>query len=101
MNPDVLHSWFTQFRRVLTEYNVSTENVWNMNESGIVLSVYMYQKVIRTSSSTSIRKRTPENREWVTIIELVSVTEAHIRYLVIFKDKNVQTSWFRHDTTPD
>ena len=37
----------------------------------------------------------------MTIIELVSVTGVHTRYLVIFKNKNVQTSWFRHDTTPD
>ncbi len=100
-NPDVLHPWFTQFRRVLTEYNVSTEDVWNMDESGIALGVCIHQKVIGTSLSTSVRKKTPENREWVTIIELVSAAGAHTRCLVIFKGKNVQISWFRHDTTPD
>lgn len=37
INPVDLRAWFSLFRRVLTEYKVTPENVWNMDETGVAL----------------------------------------------------------------
>ena len=55
--------------------------------------------------AASGKKRTymqsPENREWVSIIETISATGKHICPVVIFKGQNVQTSWFENENLPN
>jgi DDE superfamily endonuclease/Tc5 transposase DNA-binding domain len=96
-----LRAWFSLFRRVLTENKVAIEDVWNMDESGLAIGCCTHQKVIGSSSSSRTYKKAPQNREWVSIVETVSAAGKHIRCLVIFKGKNIQSSWFRHDQVPD
>lgn len=100
-NPDDLRAWFALFRRVLTENKVAQEDVWNMDETGIALGVCTHQRVVGSSSSSRTYKKTPENREWVSIVETVSAAGQSTRCLVIFKGKNLQSSWFKHDKVPD
>jgi DDE superfamily endonuclease/Tc5 transposase DNA-binding domain len=100
-SPVDLHAWYSLFRRVLTEYKVAAENVWNMDESGLAIGCYTHQKVIGSSSSSRIYKKAPQNREWVSIVETVSAAGQYIRCLIIFKGKNIQSSWFRHNQVPD
>jgi DDE superfamily endonuclease/Tc5 transposase DNA-binding domain len=100
-NPDDLRAWFALFRRFLTENKVAQEDVWNMDETGIALGACTHQRVIGKSSSSRIYKKAPENREWVSIVETISAVGRAIRCLVIFKGKNLQSSWFKHDEVPD
>ena len=100
-NSEDISTWFSHFRRVQVDYKVAPENIWNMDETGVALGACMTQKVIGSSSSSRIYKKTPENREWVSIVELVSVTGQYTRCLVIFKGQNVQSSLFKHDKVPD
>jgi DDE superfamily endonuclease len=46
--------------------------MWNMDETGLALGHYKNQLVIRTSSTKYAYIKSPENREWVSIIETVS-----------------------------
>ncbi|PWW78444.1 CENP-B protein, partial [Tuber magnatum] len=43
----------------------------------------------------------PENREWVSVIESVSTIGYYIHPLVLFKIKEIQTSWFTANNIPD
>ena len=72
-----------------------------MDESGIALGACTHQRVIGSSLSSRTYKKVPENREWVSIVETVSATGRHTRCLVIFKGKNIQSWWFKHDEVPD
>jgi len=45
--------------------------------------------------------QSPENREWVLVIEAINGTGYFIRPLVMFKGKDVQTSWFKAEKVPD
>jgi hypothetical protein len=72
-----------------------------MDESGIALGASKHQMVVGSSETARVYKMTPENREWVTIIENISVEGVYTRPLVIFKGKNVQSTWFIAAETPD
>jgi DDE superfamily endonuclease len=72
-----------------------------MNESGLGLGHYTNQRVVGGSKSKRSYIKSPETREWVTIIEVISELGHFLRPTVIFKGKSVQTSWFHHDFTQD
>ena len=99
--PDILSAWFSRVKRVLTEYKVDPENVWNMDETGIALGVCTNQRVMGSSATSRIYKKTPENKEWVSIVETISAGGRSTRCLVIFKGKNLQSTWFKHTQVPD
>ena len=45
--------------------------------------------------------QSPENREWVSILECISASGRSVRPIVIFKGKNVQISWPTEDNITD
>jgi hypothetical protein len=98
---ETLADWFELFRRIQTTYTVRPDNIWNMDETGIALGVCTNQIVVGSSTTKFAYVRSPENREWVLIVEAVSATGSRIRPLVIFKGKTLQTTWFRPDNVPD
>ena len=68
-----------------------------MDETGLALGVCSNSMTVGTSATKKAVKRTPETREWVSIIETVAANGRKIRPLVIFKGSkkgSVQTSWF-------
>ena len=72
-----------------------------MDETGIALGVCSNQTVVGTSNTTSTYKATPENREWVSIIETISTEGRRLQYLVIFKGKSLQSTWFSMPNVPN
>ena len=63
-----------------------------MDESGLGLGRYTNQQVVGGSKSGRTYVKSPETREWVTIIEVISATGHALRPTVIFKGKDIQTS---------
>jgi len=45
--------------------------------------------VLGPSSNKETKKKTSENREWVTAIECISACGAHLKPLIIFKGQDV------------
>jgi DDE superfamily endonuclease len=80
---------------------VDSANIWNMDESGLGLGRCTNQRVVGGSQSGRTYVKSPETREWVTIIEVVSATGRALRPTVIFKGKNVQTFWFHTEVEQD
>ena len=91
----------SSFGPFLNLYKIDNANIWNMDESGLDLSRYTNQRVIRGSKSKRSYVKSPETREWVTILEVISVLDRFLRPTVIFKGKDVQISWFHHDCAQD
>jgi hypothetical protein len=100
-SPAALEECFHLFQRVQLQNQVKEANIWNMDETGIALGVCSNQTVISSSSTKSFYIKRPENREWVSIIELISAGRRRIRSLVIFKGKAIQTTWFSEKDVPD
>ena len=71
-----------------------------MDETGIALGVCSNTRVIASSSKKKAYVKTPENREWVSIIETMSSTSRKLTPIVVFKGKSLQTTWFPSEEIP-
>jgi len=58
-----------------------------MDETGVVFGACTNSYVVTSSSKKKAYVESPENREWVSIIETFSATGAKLPCLVIFKGK--------------
>ena len=66
-------------------------------EHGLGLGICTNQQVICASNKTSAYRNTSEDREWLSIVEKISVDCRKIRPLVIFRGAAPQSSWFEQD----
>ena len=71
-----------------------------MDEQGLGLGFYSNTKVLSSSKKTRTFVKSPQNREWVSVLECISATGRIIKPLIIFKGNSLQTSWFE-ENTPD
>ena len=99
--PEVLEPWFREFKALIELYKVENANIWNMDESGLGMGRCSNQLVIGSSRSKRTYVQSPETREWVTIIEVISAIGRTLRPTVIFTGQNVQTSWFHKECEHD
>ena len=80
---------FDRTRRIL---NIQMEDIYNVDETGIALGVCTNSRVLASSKKKKAYIKSPENREWVSIIESISATGRKLRCVVIFKGKSFQTT---------
>lgn len=71
-----------------------------MDEHGIALGVCTSSRVLASSLKKRTYKKSPQTREWVTILETINAAGQIIKPLIIFKGRAPQTTWFEGDT-PD
>jgi len=55
-----------------------------MDETSLGLGVYNNERVIRTSKTKHLYNSSPESREWVTVLETISITRHYTKPVVIF-----------------
>lgn len=101
-NPEDLRAWYDLVKQNIVDFRVDPANIWNMDETGLSVGACSNGRVIGSSATKRTYKKVPsESRERVTILETISAEGEFIRPLVIFKGKELQTSWFQHDSVPD
>lgn len=98
---DTIKAFMKLFERTRIELGIQTEDIWNMDETGVALGVCTNSQVIAASSKKKAYKASPEDREWVTILEVISAAGKKLQCLVIFKGKHIQSTWFPTYGTPD
>jgi len=86
---------------IRARHNTQQADVWNMDEHGLALGVCNNMVALGGSGKHTIYIPSPENREWVSVIETINGTGHFIPLLVMFKGKDVQTSWFTTENVPD
>lgn len=89
------------FHDTRTRLNVHLEDIWNMDETGIGLGVCTNSRVLASSRKKKASRSSPENREWVSVIEAASATGQRLRPVVIFKGRYIQTTWFPSESVPN
>ncbi|KAH0174500.1 hypothetical protein KCU67_g732, partial [Aureobasidium melanogenum] len=99
-NPEAIQEFYTAYEDIIRRFNIQPCNTWNMDEHGIAMGVCTNSYVLGSSEKSRSYVKSPESREWVSIIEVVSPTGGFTRPLVIFKGITPQTTHFPTDT-PD
>lgn len=93
--------FYERFDTIRARHNTQQVDIWNMAEHGIALGVCTNSVALRASGKRRTYIQSPENREWVSVIEAISAAGNYIRPLVMFKEKEVQTSWFTAEDIPN
>ncbi|KAI0994179.1 hypothetical protein K3495_g14002 [Podosphaera aphanis] len=93
-NQETIRSFFEVFSQTVLRLNIKTENIWNMDETGLALGVCSNSRVLSSSLKHKAYVKSPNTREWVSIIETASGSGRRLRPAVIFKGQSLQTSWF-------
>src|SRR5271169_1719924 len=88
-----LQSWFDKLEKVLAEFNIKPENIYNMDESGFAIGEKEAGRVIINSRIRQKFQAKPGRQEWVTVVECVCADGSHVPPLVIFKAENLSTQW--------
>ena len=91
---DQIKMFMEQFEATRKRINVLTEDIYNMDETGLALGVMTNYQVLASSSKKRAYVKSPETREWVSVIECDSVAGRKLRCVAIFKGKSLQTTWF-------
>jgi hypothetical protein len=68
------------------------EDIWNINETMCALGVFTNAQVLASSTKKKAYIKSPEDREWISIIETISATGVKLQCLVIFKGKHLQST---------
>ncbi|KAI1006100.1 hypothetical protein K3495_g2120 [Podosphaera aphanis] len=71
-----------------------------MDEHGIALGFCANSMVLASSGKKRTYVKSPQSREWVSIIETISASGQPIGPLIIFKGSNLQSTW-GPDNSPD
>ncbi|KAI1001065.1 hypothetical protein K3495_g7134 [Podosphaera aphanis] len=72
-----------------------------MDETGLALGVCSNSRVLSSLLKHKAYVKSPNTREWVSIIETASASRRRLRPAVIFKRQSLQTSWFPPQSLPD
>ncbi|KAF1996932.1 CENP-B protein, partial [Amniculicola lignicola CBS 123094] len=75
------------------EYSIYNKDTYNFNKASFII-VCINTRVLSSSKKKKAYIQSLENRKWVSIIECISTTRQKLHYIVIFKGKNLQTTWF-------
>jgi len=92
--PKQVRAFLEQYEAARTRLSISIDNTYNKDDTGVVLGLYTNIRVLASSKKKKAYKKSPENRECVSLLECVSATGRRLRCAVIFKGQNLQTTWF-------
>ena len=100
-DPTILQGWFDLYLKLRTEFEVEKHNIYNMDEKGFMMGVIAKLRVMLNKYEIIDGKKKKRkaymtqcgSREWVSLIECVSLDGRVLDPLVIFKGKQIQKAW--------
>jgi hypothetical protein len=90
--------WFEVIGKVLADPTVRPENVYNINETGIMLSKLNSVKVLVGKDNKRGYRGTRVKRTTVTAIERVSVVGRYLNPIIIWPASTHRANWKTHPT---
>lgn len=73
------------FQNIRPQYRVKDDDIWNMNEKGVMQGVIAKLRVMISADERKKYMTQCGNRVWVSFIECVSMGGNVLRFWVIFK----------------
>ena len=92
-SPERLQRWFNDLEKVLVEYNIKLENIYNMDESGFAIGEKEAGRCIINATIHQQFQAKPGHQEWVTVVECICADGSVVPPLVIFKVENLSHEW--------
>lgn len=93
----VIH-WFEVIRKVLGDPDVLQENLYNMDETGVMLSKLNSVKVQTSKDNEQGYRGARVKRTTVTAIECVSGDGRYLRPMIIWPASTHRANWITHPT---
>jgi hypothetical protein len=90
---DTIKHFFDLYSETIAEHNVEPGDTYNMDEKGAMMGVIGQQRCIVSKAEKRPKSAQDGNREWVTLIECVSLLGAVLSPWIIFKGKVQLTKW--------
>ena len=92
-SPERLQQWFADLEKVITEYNIKPENIYNMDETGFSIGEKEAGRCIINVQVRQKYQAKPGRQEWVSVVECICADGTVVPPLVIFKAENLSTQW--------
>jgi len=89
----VVEEWFRNLRNVIKEYNVTPDNMYNMDESVFSLGTTENMRVIVDVSAPMQLRVQPGRQEWITGIECICFDGTSLSPMIIFKGEQLSQAW--------
>ncbi len=93
-DPQRLLRWFELVKSILQQYDIRKEDTYNMDEKGLALGRAGKARVVCPKSDFQVYKTQDGNREWVSLIECISVDGRLLAPFIIFKGKRHMKAWY-------
>jgi hypothetical protein len=93
--PQIIQDWFKLYSQTREQYNIADENVHNMDEKGVMMGVIAKCRAIVSRSNRAAYMTQCGNREWVSLLECISLSNRYTSPWIIFKAKAQQKQWFK------
>jgi hypothetical protein len=90
--------WFTVTGRELQNPDVLSENVYNMDETGIAFSRPASRRVLLHKNDLRRHRGAGSNRTQVTAIECISADGRYLNPLIIWPTSTIRSDWTIHPT---
>ena len=100
-DPEILAGWFDLYLYLKTTYEVNKEDIYNIDEKGFIIGVIAKLRVMLNKYEMINGKKKRRNayitqygnREWVSLVEYVSLDGRRLPPWIIFKGKQIQKAW--------
>ena len=100
-NPESLRVWYDMVGKLFQRYRFDVQDIYNMDETGWCLGTQNNQMVLGSNRTKRVYKKSPEAREWVSVIECIYADGTSIQPVTIFKGKSCQSTWFEEEYIPN
>ena len=96
-DPEILARWFELFLETRSRYEIKDHNTYNMDEKGFQAGVCAKVRVMVNKYETKKKAymTQPGDRDWVSLIETISLDGLALPPWIIFKGKLYQKSWYQ------
>ena len=88
-----MQTWFDTFEKVVEKYDIKTENIYNMDESGFAIGQIEATRIIVRAEARAQWQAQPGRQEWVSVLECICADGSAIPPLVIFKGEQPLCAW--------
>ena len=94
-NPEIINGWFELYKKLKAEFDVQDKDIYNMDKKGFIMGVIAKVKIMISKYEFGGKYITQYgNRDWVSLIECVSLDGRVLKPWIIFKAKLKQKAWF-------
>jgi hypothetical protein len=90
---DTFQHWFELYKATVDKYGIAEPDRYNMDEKGFAMGIIGSKKIIVRRRDYDTYRIQPGNREWVSLIEAVSMDGFKFPAYVIFAGQKIQTVW--------